>query len=214
MVQRFTCPSDSIPAKVSSKTTKGDASDLRGSMGWNETATPFPLEKKQHNMSISSSSSGDGNNRTSTYRHSFAKKELNEKEQRVMEQKELKKMIESVKDLAATTYEGMERKNYLNKKSGTAPIKAQKMPFKMRIGIKEGREKRLAKAINSARESGVVLPTSTVNKLKSSHGSGKEPKRMSHEHSNPKGLDGLRSTNGVFRLSKKRLPQKLMRNQK
>ena len=200
MVQRFTCPSDSVPTKrQSSKAAKRDAMDSRGSMGWYETATPY-ADRKRHNM-ISSNNS-----------HSllpFVKKDRVEKEQRMMEQKELKKMIESVKDLAATTYEGMERKSYINKKSGAAPIKVQKMPFKMRIGIKEGRERRLAKSISTAKESGVVLPTSIANKLKSSQSSGKKPKRMSHENSNPKGLDGLRGTNGIFRLSKKKLPPKL-----
>ena len=51
-------------------------------------------------------------------------------------------------------------------KLGLPPPKQQKMPFKMRLGINQGRKKREEKILNSAKESNLILAKTAYKKTK------------------------------------------------
>ena len=79
-----------------------------------------------------------------------------------LSKKEIASIFGEIKDLAATSFVGKSRlkhKEDILTKLGAAPVKQQKMPFKMRMGILEGKRKREAKIVSRAKESGVVLST-------------------------------------------------------
>lgn len=76
--------------------------------------------------------------------------------------KEQRKIISSIKEFSSQSLTGLSKKGYKEDKLtmlGAAPVKQQKMPFQMRVGIKAGREKRKKKLVDQAKESGTVLAT-------------------------------------------------------
>jgi len=81
---------------------------------------------------------------------------------------EFEKYFEEVRNLGNSTLKGakgVKQKDDILTKLGVPPPKQQKMPFKMRIGINEGRKKRAEKELNEAMESNLTLAKSKFQKV-------------------------------------------------
>ena len=96
-------------------------------------------------------------------------------------------------------------------KLGAPPPKEQKMPFKMKMGILEGRKKREIKSQERAKESGVVHGKKAFS---SSGGSSSTTKKLRGKREDFEGYGGfdVKTKGGVFHLSKKRLPGRLLKS--
>lgn len=149
-------------------------------------------------------------------------KEASEKAVPVSKRKEMNTILQEVKELNASTFSGMAKKKHKEDvltKLGVYAPKPQKMPFKMALGIKHGREKRAKKNVTDARESGVVLSLSAK---KAANGKSRQERydrndsrstssSSSHKKRNKDdiGLDTIKTKSGIFHLSKDRLPKSL-----
>lgn len=112
------------------------------------------------------------------------------------ERKEFSDIFNSIKELASTQYVGMNKKKFKEDKLtklGAAPVKQQKMPFKMKIGILKGREKKIKKLQDQAKESGVVLSKDLLQKNK---------KNKNNNVSNQPNLD-VKTKSGVLHIKNK-----------
>ncbi len=92
---------------------------------------------------------------------------------------ELRGYLGEIKDLTATSFEGLKKKRFKEDKLtklGAPPAKQQKMPFKMRMGIDKGIQRREKATIAHAKESGVVL-ASSIMKSKSKGKERERPRR-------------------------------------
>ena len=78
------------------------------------------------------------------------------------------------------------------------PRKQPTMPFKQKMGILQGREKRREREVLEAKESGRVLANQSSSQSKTS----------AKKRNTDSGLD-VQTKGGVLRLSKARLPPKL-----
>jgi hypothetical protein len=107
-------------------------------------------------------------------------------------------MFSSVKEFGMTNLEKSKKKVLENKltKLGAPPVKQPKMPFKMKMGILEGRKKREQRQLQDARDSGQVLATSLTSKKKNERE--KLKKRALSDQQQPD-LD-VRTRRGVLRL--------------
>ena len=120
------------------------------------------------------------------------------------EREEFLKAFKSMKSYSAISLEGLSKKKYKEEKLtalGAPRVKEQTMPFKMKMGILAGRKRRELNTSQVARESGVVLARpSAATSSKQKH---------SRERTGRVDLD-VPVKNGVFHLSKKRLPSRLL----
>ena len=121
------------------------------------------------------------------------------KKDREKERDEFNAFFAEAKQLGESTLRGLAgikvRDDVLTK-LGVPPPKQQKMPFKMAIGIMNGRAKRMEKRLKRAKDSGQVVATSLLKK--------KEKKRDSE--SMDSGLDG-NIKGGVLHINQKRYKQ-------
>jgi hypothetical protein len=113
-------------------------------------------------------------------------------------------MFKTVKEFGLTNIHNSKRKTLEHKltKLGAPPPKQPTMPFKMKIGILEGRKKREKRTLDEAKQSGQVLAKSKV-KTKSSE-------RRPKAHSQHPDFD-VPTRGGVLRLSKSKVPPKFWR---
>jgi len=121
---------------------------------------------------------------------------------------EIKEIMHTIREFSSTTLTGQAKHKHKDDKLvklGALPKKQQTMPLKMALGIKQGREKRLLKAQSRAKESGLVL-SSTPQKQQQQQQHQKEAR---FEKGGAPDID-VRSRNGVFHLSKQRIPEKLI----
>lgn len=193
MVLKVVCPTVRLPSETSNRKRP------RGDMGWNDEASTF------------SSSTSDGSKRRFSG--------ISEKRE------EINDIFTSVKDFSSTTFQGLKRRHYREDvltKLGAPAVKQQKMPFKQRVGLAAAKKKRDVKNEEKAKESGVVL--ATVNKKsrndrgrrEGSTNSRSTPGRassISKSHTESSAF-GITTKSGVMHLSKKRLPEKLMRQKR
>ena len=118
---------------------------------------------------------------------------------------EIKEIMHTIREFSSTTLTGQAKHKHKDDKLvklGALPKKQQTMPLKMALGIKQGREKRLLKAQSRAKESGLVLSSTPQ---KQQH----QQKEARFEKGGAPDID-VRSRNGVFHLSKHRIPEKLI----
>lgn len=193
MVIKVVCPGVRLPSGTVDKKRP------RGDMGWNDDASSY--------NSASSSSS---------------KRRFSDGDQK---REEISSIFSSVKEFSSTSFLGMKKKQHKEDKLtklGAPEVKQQKMPFKMRLGLNAASKKREIKNELKAKDSGVVLAAkSTKNRNdrgrrdsgtndKSSSGRASSKSRSRNESDS----FGVNTKGGVMHLSKKRLPDKLMRRNK
>jgi hypothetical protein len=76
------------------------------------------------------------------------------------EKVQLREFMGSIKEFSSKSLEGMSKKAHKDDKLtklGAAPPKQQTMPFKMKMGILQGRKKRKSKEAKDAVEAGIVV---------------------------------------------------------
>jgi hypothetical protein len=90
----------------------------------------------------------------------------NDSEDNENDKKIFQKIFKSVKEFGLTNMETSKRRLLDDKltKLGAPPLKQQKMPFKMKIGILDGRKRREKTQLQEARVSGQVLASSKTKK--------------------------------------------------
>jgi len=128
-------------------------------------------------------------------------------------QDEVKGLMSEVKQLSAKTFVGLAKKKHKDDTLTTLGVdapKKQTMPFKMALGIREGRLKRQLKTIEKSKESGVVLSKNLSHKSAKEEYSGKNAGKRSREERD--GLD-VGTKKGVFHLKRSRLPASLVGKQ-
>lgn len=118
---------------------------------------------------------------------------------------EISEIMGSIREFSSSTFQGQAKIKHKDDKLvklGAAPMKKQTMPLKMAIGIQKGREKRAAKTLMRAKESGTVLARSkTANKDRTNDKSAKS--RDSADFN-------INASGGVLHLDRKRVSQKLI----
>ena len=196
MVAKFVCPAVRLPSGTTDKKRP------RGDMGWSEDASSY------NNSSSSSSSSKRRSRGDDT-----GKRE------------EISSIFTSVKDFSSSSFIGLKKKQHKEDKLtklGAPEVKQQKMPFKMRLGLDAASKKRSIKNQLKAKESGVVLAAASKknrNDRSRRESSTNERSSSGRASSKARGRDesssfGINTKGGVMHLSKKRLPDKLTRNNK
>jgi hypothetical protein len=113
--------------------------------------------------------------------------------------KSFEHLLSSVKDFSSVSLTGQSRKKFEDDKLtklGALPVKQQKMPFQMRIGLIAGKKKRDARKNIELKESGQVVAKSQQQKSKS------KPREKKD-----RGLD-VNTRGGVFHLKKSNIPSK------
>lgn len=164
-IERIVCPTVSLPDSFSRNKRE------RGDMGWDRDAS----------VSSRQPSGGSANSKKQRY------DEKNE------DRAEFMKVMQSIKDINATSFEGMSKKKHKEDKLvklGAPKVKEQTMPFKMKMGILAGRKKRETRALIAAKESGQVLPSQ-----------GKKTKAYKRAEDGGLGLD-VHTKRGVLHVSK------------
>jgi hypothetical protein len=84
---------------------------------------------------------------------------------------EQRSIRDSIRELSAQSLRGLQKLNHKEDKLtklGVPPPKEQSMPFKMKMGILAGREKRKRKHLLEAKEAGTVLAVSKTAKKNTS----------------------------------------------
>ena len=194
MVLKVVCPTVRLPSETSNRKRP------RGDLGWTDDATSF------------SSSTSEGSKRRFSG--------ISEKRE------EINDIFSSVKDFSSTTFVGLKRRHHREDvltKLGAPAVKQQKMPFKQRVGLAAAKKKRDVKNEEKAKESGVVLAAVVSKKSRNDKGrregstnSRSIPGRassISKSHVESSAF-GITTKSGVMHLSKKRLPEKLMRQKR
>jgi hypothetical protein len=134
-----------------------------------------------------------------------------QKEEKILIMEERHKIMKSIKELAATTLTGINRKEYKEDKLtklGAPPVAKQKIPLKMKIGLEKGKEKRIKKSMERAQASGVVLPKGYLDSLKT-----KKKEKVDKLSSDAPNFDAP-VKNGIFHLNKNKIDKRLLSNQK
>lgn len=195
-VQSFRCPDVYVPESAKAENL---GKRQRGDMGWDKEA------KKMKKHVRDNEERGSGNerdrNRGDKNIRADGKKDVSTKE-------DLRAAYRDVRELAATTYMGLMKQKHKDDvltKLGVRAPKEQTMPFKMKMGILEGRKKRQEKIVQRAKESGVILAPllfSTDNK--------EETKSRNKNKSDVAPDLDIHTKGGVFHLSKNKLPAKLL----
>ncbi len=110
---------------------------------------------------------------------------------------EFNQIFEEVKELGRSSLTGIKGKKHkedILTKLGAPPVKAQKMPFKMKIGLMMASEKRNRKEIEQSKESGVVLSKNKLNH--------KNDKKYEKRPNKDRGIDNIRTKGGIYYLPK------------
>ena len=135
-----------------------------------------------------------------------------QKEEKILIMEERHKIMKSIKELAATTLTGINRKEYREDKLtklGAPPVAKQKIPLKMKIGLEKGKEKRIKKSMERAQASGVILPKGYLESLKNN----KKEKKIDKTLSDAPNFDAPLKK-GIFHLNKNKLDKRLISSQK
>jgi hypothetical protein len=181
-VKKYKVPSIQLPSSLKDK--KRD----RGDMGWDIT------NKKRKDSSYN-------NNEYKSL-----------KEENILIMEERHKIMKSIKELASTTLTGINKKEYKEDKLtklGAPPVPKQKIPFKMKMGLERGKEKRINKSIERAQASGVILPKGYLESLKNN----KKEKKIDKTLSDAPNFDAPLKK-GIFHLNKNKLDKRLISTQK
>ena len=128
---------------------------------------------------------------SSSSAHGRFKSHVSEKEERA----DFERYSSEVKKLGNSTLKGLQAmkvKADVLTELGVPPPKQQKIPFKMAVGIMNGRERRKEKFLKKVKESGQVIAKSLVRK---------NPKKRTREESD-RGLDA-NIKGGVLRINKR-----------
>ena len=107
-------------------------------------------------------------------------------------------LLSSVKNFSSVVLTGQSRKKFEEEKLtklGAPPVKQQKMPFQMRIGLIAGKKKRDARKAAELKESGQIAPKSL------------KPSKNKSNEKKDRGLD-IATRGGVFRIKKSDMPAK------
>ena len=134
-----------------------------------------------------------------------------QKEEKILIMEERHKIMKSIKELAATTLTGINRKEYKEDKLtklGAPPVAKQKIPLKMKIGLEKGKEKIIKKSMEIAQASGVVLPKGYLDSLKT-----KKKEKVDKLASDAPNFDAP-VKNGIFHLNKNKIDKRLLSAQK
>ena len=128
-------------------------------------------------------------------------RERGEGREEINDREIFQKIFNSVRDFGTSNSHNSKKKSLDDKltKLGAPPIKQQKMPFKMRVGILEGRKKREEYQKKEAKSSGQILAIKSKNSSKL---------KRKEKNLNQPDFD-IKTKRGVLRLSKARLPTKL-----
>lgn len=184
MVETFICPEVYVPNSIRNKINK-NVNLL------NNTSVTAAFSKKYKKEN----EQNDVPNYTAGF---FSKKNKKENEQNIMTKNEIKNIYSEIKELSATALIGSAKLRYKEDKLtklGALPVKQQKMPFKMRLGLNHARKKRLSIALENAKVSGVILASTKK--------SSKSKRVDTLDKSNPSINNCTRG--GVMRISKKLL---------
>lgn len=149
--------------------------------------------------------SGQKRTRESDYtsKINFAKKSM-PSQNFEMSKKEVSNILTEIKDLSATSFVGMAKKKHKEDKLtklGAPPPKQQTMPFKMQMGILKGRKIRMTKAIQTAKEAGVVLAAPSKDQMKNSKRKPSKDRQSSFE---------VGTKGGILHLNKDKIPRRLL----
>jgi co-chaperonin GroES (HSP10) len=139
-IQRTVCPTVGLPESFHKKRDRGD-------MGWDRDANDYNKEPEKI----------AGRKRRRDYSD----------DKNSEDKAEFIKVMQSIKDLSATSFQGMSKKKHKEEKLialGAPKVKEQTMPFKMKMGILAGRKKRELREVNTAKESGLILPSKAKDK--------------------------------------------------
>jgi hypothetical protein len=201
MVKTFVCPKDAgIPQNIRDR--KGDSDTQRPKVDTsnNKSYSNTFVTKSSQSSTTLNSKKGWFENKNEEASSKKARKE------------EVVGLMNEVKDFSSQTLKGLQkkkRKEDVLTNLGVAPVKEQTMPFKMAIGIREGRRKRDLKSIERSKDSGVVLQKGlTVKNIKEKYVSKNIKKRSREERD---GLD-VGTKQGVFHLKRSRIPAHLIRD--
>lgn len=133
-IESIRCPTVSLPDSF-----RQNHKRERGDMGWDRDG--------------STSLTGD-----STHKKISKRRKENDYS---ADKAEFLNVMKSIKEISATSFEGMSKKKYKEEKLialGAPKVKEQTMPFKMKMGILAGRKRREVREIHAAKESGLILP--------------------------------------------------------
>lgn len=172
-VQTFVCPEVRLPSKIEA--------------GNRTQAYSNPKKRSLNGESSFSSSSSSSSSRNDKYV---------ELERAAHEKADVRDLYSSIKELSATTYSGLKKKKHkedILTKLGAPPVKEQTMPFKMKMGILAGRKKRMEKAEQESKLSGVV----TANK-KSKKSKKRDKKRGDDDDNDAFSMPDFK--NGILRI--------------
>lgn len=120
------------------------------------------------------------------------RKHIEETDQQQQNERQIfQRIFKTVKEFGLTNIQTSKKKILDDKltKLGAPPVKQQKMPFKMKMGILEGRKKREKRQIQEARVSGQVLSTKK-----------KKETKVSKKSSNGQPDFDVKTRGGVLRL--------------
>jgi hypothetical protein len=131
------------------------------------------------------------------------------REEVAAERAELTRTMNSIKDFASTTFQGLSKKQHKEEKLtklGAPCVKEQTMPFRMKMGILAARAKREARLDAAARQAGIVTAGRS-----GGVGGGAGRKRDEKRRSGSQYIGGIDVPvkSGVFRLSRDKLPTNL-----
>jgi hypothetical protein len=117
------------------------------------------------------------------------------------DREEFDKYMSEVKSLGNSTLigeKGKKAKEDILTKLGVAPVKQQKMPFKMRLGINDGRKRRTENMLKRSKESGTIIARTLMQKA---------TRKMDDRDRGERRRDELDShvKGGVLHLSNKRV---------
>jgi Domain of unknown function (DUF4602) len=177
MVIRVKCPVVDVPSNLHASRNKRP----RGDMGWDQDGLP------------------------NSYGASSSSKSRKVDEDENSSREELKKIFASIKDLSATSFTGMKKKQHKEDKLtalGAPRVKEQTMPFKMKMGILAGRKKRAEREEKEAKDAGIILAKATT------FGKRNDRNKFTKRSDSGASFD-VNTKGGVLHLSKSRLPTKL-----
>lgn len=124
------------------------------------------------------------------------------------DREEFDKYLSEVKSLGNSTLigeKGKKVKEDILTKLGVAPVKQQKMPFKMRLGINDGRKRRTDNMLKRSKESGTIIArtlTQKISKKMTDRGERRRDELDSHVkggvlHLSSKHVSSFQSGNGI-----------------
>ena len=129
-----------------------------------------------------------------------------------MTQKELRLIYKEIKEFSSTSLSSGDKRKYNDDKLtrlGAPPIKAEKIPFKMKLGMMKHQKKLAVKELQHVKDSGVVFGVSKSKSLLNDKNKGnkrdnkyKDSKRV-HVSSGDVGIERHHFKDGILRISNK-----------